>query len=121
MMGRATWHGELEGVELTNGQYLRVAPVALGSVEGAGLVTAASREMLLSGRYLPKAGGRYRRLAAVFYRRRRTGPNGGLRWRHELSSTAFADGPRGPVFVSLSPGRAARVCASLPGDFICEG
>ena len=117
----ATWHGTLEGVELSDGRYLRLAPVAIGSVEGIGLVTAATRAALLSGRFFPKGGGRYQRLRAVYYKRRRTGPNGGLRWRHELSSTAFADGPRGPGCVSISPARAARVCPHPPGEFICEG
>lgn len=121
MSGDATWVGTLRGVELDDGTYVELAPIAVGVLPGIGLVTAADRASLETGRYITPAAGRYQRVRALYYRRRRLGQNSGLNWRHELKNTAFARSPRGPVFVSLSRAAAARVCPSPPGDFICEG
>lgn len=114
----AAYHGILEGVRLASGTYLPLPAVALGSVEGVGLVTAPTVGALRAGRFFERVAGRYRAIREVFYRRRRPG---GARWRHELAATAIALGPDGPVFLSIDPARAARVCAVPPGDFICEG
>lgn len=113
-----TYHGIVEGVRLANGRYLAVPPVALGSADGVGLVTAATRPALERGDFFDLVAGRYRAITEVFYRRRRPG---GTHWRHELKATAFALGAQGPVFLSVDPTRAAHVCPSPPGDFICEG
>lgn len=121
MPNAITWHGTLQGVELVGGRYLALPDVAVGSVPGVGLVTARNRDELMAGRLLPLSAGRYQRVSKVFYRRRREGDYAGLNWVHEVKATAVSVGPRGPVFVSLSPRRAARVCVSPPGDFMCEG
>ena len=121
-MAAATWHGTLDGVELANGEYLALPRVALGSVDGVGLVTALSLADLKRGAFLTAPRGvATEPIRAVHYLRRRRGAYPGWRWRHELKATALASLAHGPVFVSLSPERVARVCARPPGDFICKG
>lgn len=115
------WHGTLQGVELSDGRYLALPEVAIGSVAGFGFVTGKTRADIEAGRHFPTCSGRYQRIRKVFYRRRREGAYAGVNWVHEVRATALCLGPQGPVFVSLSPRRAARVCASPPGDFMCEG
>lgn len=118
-MSGATYHGTLYGVELADGTFVALARCAVGSRPDIGLITADTRAAIENGGPLyPKTGGRYRPIRAVYYTRRRPG---GLKWRHELKNTAFQIGPSGPVFHNLSPGKAVRECAWLPGEFMCEG
>jgi len=122
-MSAARYVGELTAVTLEGGRRVPCHPVALGVVDGVGLVTARTRAALEAGRFLrPARGQTYRRATAVFYDRDRTamGFPGGSAWRHPLKATAFAVGPDGPTFLRLGAGAPANICP-MAGDFICEG
>lgn len=114
-----TYHGTLVAVELASGRYVPLPKLALGTVEGVGLVTAMSPDALMSGVFDAGAddGGAWRPLRAVYYRARKPGYRPRL-WRHELRSTAMRRIAGRVVF--LATGRAAAVCA-MAGDFICGG
>lgn len=118
-MSAATYHGELYGVTDLGGTFHRVPKVALGSVPGVGLVTAANRAELDAGYFFDGAAD-FRPVAEVFYKRRRGPPFIGTHWRHAVVSTAMGLAGGMPVFRHQGSGAAARACA-MPGEFICDG
>lgn len=118
-MSVPTYHGVLEGVTFVSGRYRRLLPLALGSVPGVGLVTAATERELLSGGWSgPVEGAPHVMVRRVWYRRARPG-YGSDRWYHDVTGTAVAVLEGRVSF--LPAGAIAHVCDRPTGDFICGG
>ncbi len=118
----ADYVGELYAVRLRSGRVVDVTPCALGIVPGVGLVVASDRSDLEARAYLPPLDGvPWRRISAVFYRRRRPEYGPGDEWVHDVSNTEAQISPEGVAFRHPVPMAPALICPSPPGNFICEG
>lgn len=121
--GRAsavTYHGTVTHLVI-DGDEVKTARAALGSLDGGGLVTARSRADLMAGRFLqadPSAP--WVRPSGVYYTRWRPEYQTAL-WDHDLDHTEAQLGPLGPVFRTDPDGKPAVACRHLPGEFICDG
>jgi hypothetical protein len=117
-MSRAvTYIGDMDELILADGSRVTISPpIPLGVLDGAGLVTAPTRELLKAGIILtaPPAA-RWVDVRSVNYRRSR--PSGRL-WKHEVEGTQACLLPEGPAIRHV--GGVAYVCP-MPGDYICGG